>query len=197
MTGYLGRADVTAAAQALFDGDVDDVGYIMNASRLWAHLPEAVDDVTTLARRALRTAQLRPGEREVVVAATAAAIGDSYCALVWGAKLAAVTDPDTAAAVLRGDGPLPTDRMRVLAQWVRKVARQANGIGADDVRELHDLGLTDRQIFAVTLFATVRILFSTVNDALGACPDAPLRFTVPAGVRDAVDFGRPIDASPL
>ncbi|MBB5774982.1 hypothetical protein [Nonomuraea jabiensis] len=39
---------------------------------------------------------------------------------------------------------------------------------------------------------TLRIAFSTVNDALGARPDAALRSTAPRSVLEAVTFGRPI-----
>jgi len=39
----------------------------------------------------------------------------------------------------------------------------------------------------------MRIAFSTVNGALGACPDATFRSTAPQAVLDAVTFGRPID----
>ena len=41
-------------------------------------------------------------------------------------------------------------------------------------------------------FAALRIAFSTVNDALGTAPDRQLGVEVPAEVRDAVTFGRPI-----
>jgi hypothetical protein len=39
----------------------------------------------------------------------------------------------------------------------------------------------------------LRIAFSTVNDALGAQPDAGMHATVPPDVRDAVTFGRPME----
>ena len=54
-----------------------------------------------------------------------------------------------------------------------------------------DAGYDDRQIFAITMFVALRLAFSTVNDALGAQPDAELAATVPDQVRDAVAFGRP------
>ena len=45
----------------------------------------------------------------------------------------------------------------------------------------------------MTVFVSLRLAFSTVNDALGLRPDAGLRRTAPAALRDAVSFGRPID----
>ncbi len=80
-----------------------------------------------------------------------------------------------------------------MAVWARKVARDPNGTSAADVQELRDAAFSDDQIFAITVFVALRIAFSTVNDALGICPDAALRSTAPQEVLEAVTFGRPID----
>jgi hypothetical protein len=47
------------------------------------------------------------------------------------------------------------------------------------------------QIFAITAFVALRLAFATVNDALGARPDAQLVAAVPAEVAVAVTYGRP------
>jgi hypothetical protein len=39
----------------------------------------------------------------------------------------------------------------------------------------------------------LRLAFSTVNDALDARPDRELGKSVPAGVREAVTWGRPLE----
>ena len=41
-TQFLDRADVTEKVQALFDEDLAELGFVMNASRLWAYEPEAL-----------------------------------------------------------------------------------------------------------------------------------------------------------
>ena len=66
-----------------------------------------------------------------------------------------------------------------------------NGVTAEDVEELRQAGFDDGQVFSVTLFVALRLAFSTVNDALGAPPDAELVGRAPAAVRTAVTFGRP------
>jgi len=48
----------------------------------------------------------------------------------------------------------------------------------------------------MTVYVALRVALSTVNDALGARPDAEYQTLAPAAVRDAVTFGRPIDESP-
>jgi hypothetical protein len=54
-------------------------------------------------------------------------------------------------------------------------------------------GLGEAQIFAITVFVGLRLVFSTVTDALGVRPHAPYRSLAPRAVLDAVTFGRPID----
>ena len=56
---------------------------------------------------------------------------------------------------------------------------------------LRDAGLTDPEILAVTVFVALRVAFSSVNGAVGARPDAPLRDAAPGAVRDTVVYGRP------
>jgi hypothetical protein len=65
------------------------------------------------------------------------------------------------------------------------------GGGLQDVEELRRVGYDDEQVFSITLFIALRLAFSTVNDALGAPPDAELVGRAPAAVRAAVTFGRP------
>jgi alkylhydroperoxidase family enzyme len=130
--------------------------------------------------------------RAVLVAACASAYGDSYCALSWGARLADAADADLAAGVLRGDDSALDPAERALAGWARAVARDPNGTTAADVQVLRDAGFVDSDIFAVTVFVALRLAFSTVNDALGARPDAELAAAAPRAVREAVAFGRPV-----
>jgi alkylhydroperoxidase family enzyme len=79
-----------------------------------------------------------------------------------------------------------------LARWARRVTGDPNSTAAADVQALRDAGFDDEQIFAITVYVALRIAFSTVNDALGARPDRRLADSVPAPVRAAVTFGRPI-----
>ena len=70
------------------------------------------------------------------------------------------------------------------------MARDPNSTTGAHVAELRAAGFDDRQIFAVTVFVALRLAFSTVNDTLGAAPDAELADRVPPRVRSAVTFGR-------
>jgi alkylhydroperoxidase family enzyme len=191
--GFLGVPETTADSQRIFDEDVAELGYVMNLSRLWAYQPATVIGLFNLLRQAISADSLSLRQRFILVAACASAFGDSYCSLAWGSKLAAATDAQTAAGVLRGMDDGLSVSERAMAGWARQVARDPNGTTAADVQVLRDAGFSDSQIFTITVFVALRLAFSTVNDALGVLPDAGLRATAPAAVLDAVTVGRPIE----
>ena len=191
--GFLGPAAVTPAARAYVNEDVEDLGYVMNGSRVWAHLPAEVDALFALVGRAKSIASLSMRQRAILVTATASTMGDSYCSLAWGQKLSTAADPDLAASVLAGTDAALTPPERALAGWARRVASDPNATTESDLDGLRDAGYDDPQILAITLFISLRIAFSTVNDALGALPDRELHDAVPPQVRDVVTWGRPAE----
>jgi hypothetical protein len=133
-------------------------------------------------------------QRGIRVAACASTIGDSYCSMAWGGKLAKESDAATAVGVLNGSDDGLTDAERAMARWARTVANDPNATTQNDVDELRAAGFSDAEIFAMTVFVGLRIAFSTVNDALGALPDAELREFSPPEVIAAVTYGRPIES---
>jgi uncharacterized peroxidase-related enzyme len=169
-----------------------ETGYVWNVSRLWAHQPETVDRRFELMSRAFKPSGLSFRQRGILVTAAASTLGDSYCSMAWGGKLAGVTEPDLAAGVLKGrDGEL-SEQEKAMAVWARKIVKDPNATTAADVQALRDTGLDDGQIFAITAFVALRLAFSSINDALGAQPDAQLVESLPKEVVDAVTYGRPV-----
>jgi uncharacterized peroxidase-related enzyme len=191
---FLGQAKMTQQAQALYDEDTADSGYVWNVSRLWAHQPETVNRLFELMSDAFKPSGLKFRQRGILVAAAASTLGDSYCSLAWGGKLANATKPDLAASVLRGTDDELNEQERAMAAWARKVVTDPNATTPADVQALRDAELNDEQIFAITAFVALRLAFSTINDALGAQPDPQLVESLPKEVVDAVTYGRP--ASP-
>ena len=191
MIGFLEMPLVTSEAQVIFDDDIAEDGYVMNVSKLWAYNAPLVTGLFDLMRQAITGHDLSFRQRGVLVAASASTLGDSYCSLAWGSKLAGVSDPETAAAVLRGNDDGLTGDERALAAWARRVAKDPNGTTPEDLEGLRSAGFTDAQIFAITTFVALRLAFSTVNDALGVGPDVALRSSAPAAVVDAIGYGRP------
>jgi alkylhydroperoxidase family enzyme len=71
------------------------------------------------------------------------------------------------------------------------VVRDPNAATEADVEDLRRAGLDEKEIFEATAWIGLRLGFSTINDALGAQPDAELSMAAGSAVREAVSFGRP------
>ena len=180
------------ASQRLFAANRDADGFVWNYTRLWSWRPELFEQFVATRLGLMEASTLTDRDLAVLVAATASTLGDSYCSFAWGEKLAKLSDGDTAAAVLGGTSRPEglSEREAALGDWARQVVRDPNGTTAADVDRLRAAGLDDREIFDATFFVALRLAFSTVNDALGAAPDAPLVERVPDPVRRAVTYGR-------
>jgi uncharacterized peroxidase-related enzyme len=190
-SGFLGSPPTTPQAQALYDEDVAESGYVWNVSRLWGYQPETVNRLFELMSEAFKPSGLTFRQRGILVTAAASTLGDSYCSMAWGGKLADATSTDLAAGVLNGrDGEL-SEQEKAMAEWARKIVKDPNATTTVDVQTLRDAALTDEQIFAITAFVALRVAFSTINDSLGAQPDAQLVENLPQEVVNAVTFGRP------
>ncbi|GLZ28579.1 hypothetical protein Lesp02_07690 [Lentzea sp. NBRC 105346] len=184
---FLDAPSPTADARRMYDNDVARDGYVMNLSHLWAHHPSFHSGLIRLLDEAATEAGLSFRDRGVLIVACASTLGDAYCSLAWGKRLASVAGDDTAQAVVRGDDSGLDDRERVLAGWARKITKNPNGTTKNDTQELRDAGYDDAQIFALTVFVSLRAAFAMVNDALGALPDDAL---LDSAVSPAVTFGR-------
>jgi uncharacterized peroxidase-related enzyme len=192
MTGsFLEEPAVSAQVQALYDEDLADGGYVWNVSRLWAHQPGTLKQLFGLMSEAFTPSGLTFRQRGILVTAAASALGDSYCSLAWGGKLGQASDA-AVAGVLNGSDAGLTDQEKAMAASARKVARDPNATTPADIQALRDSGLDDGQIFAITAFVALRLAFSTINDSLGAQPDAQLAGSLPREVREAVTYGRPV-----
>jgi uncharacterized peroxidase-related enzyme len=189
---FLAEAAPTPEADALYAEDLAEPGFVMNTTRMWAHQPGIVQELFELINGAAEIAGLSQREKGILVLACASTRGDSYCSLAWGVKLTEIAGVGITAAVLRGEDTGLTPGERALAGWARAVAADPNATAAADLQALRDAGYGDPQVLAITAFVALRQAFSTVNDALGARPDAEFRTLAAAPIRDAVTYGRPI-----
>jgi uncharacterized peroxidase-related enzyme len=180
------------AVTAAYEADLTSDGYVNNLTRVWCWRPDVLASFQALRGDLLSGSGLSPREVAVLVTATAAARGDAYCALAWGAKLAGLSDEATAAGVLKGADVDLSEREAALAGWSRQVVQDPNATTEADVARLRDAGLQDQDIFEATTFIAFRLAFSTINDALGARPDPQLAEKAPRLVREAVTFGRQV-----
>lgn len=189
MTSFLAEPEPSHDAQRLFDADLEGDGFVMNLTRVWARDPSCLTGFHDLIGHVSRDLTMR--QKGILVSATASTLGDSYCSLAWGRRLADEVGGPAAAGVLRGDDAALDPGDQALARWARKVTQDPNATTADDVAALRAAGFDDDQVLAVTAYVALRIAFSTVNDALGVHPDVEVAERAPDEVRATVTWGRP------
>lgn len=190
---FLRDPDPHPSVAAMLDADRSEHGFVMNLTRVWAHQPDVHRAYVALVTSAAEAAGLSMRDRGVLVTALASTMGDAYCSLAWGGRLAAEVGEATAVAVLAGSDEGLDDREQALAAWARAVARDPSGTSAQDVDRLRAVGFSDAEVVAATVYVAARLAFSSVNGALGAHPDAGLRASAPPGVVAAITWGRPIE----
>ena len=194
---FLNDPPPSPQVDAFYDANRESDGYVGNFTRLWCWRPDLFRSFVDLRLSLMDATTLSDREVAIVVTATVSAMGDSYCSLAWGSKLAKLAGGETAAGVIVGG--LPGDlsaRESALAEWCRQVVRDPMATTPEQVADLRGAGFDDREIFEATLLLGLRLAFSTVNDALGAQPDRQLADEAPAPVREAVTFGRAPSETP-
>jgi uncharacterized peroxidase-related enzyme len=181
-----------AEAAAYLEKERISTGYVMNLERAWAWRPDVAEEFGLLRRQLLEQSNLSSSEVALLACATARALGDSYCALAWGTRLAAMSEATAVAQVLEGrDPPASSAREVALRRWAEQVVQDPSGARAEQVENLRAAGLSDREIFESTVHIAFRLAFCTVNGALGARPDHELVDAAPPEVLAAVTYGRP------
>jgi uncharacterized peroxidase-related enzyme len=187
---FLREPPETDAIRTAHEAERASEGYVSNHTRLWSWRIDLDEEFRRLRNGLMSSSALTERDFAVLVTSTAAQLGDSYCSLAWGPRLASLSDAETAARVLSGGSGGLSERESALAAWARQLVRDPNATGERDVERLREAGLGEREIFEATAFVAFRLAFSTVNDALGAVPDDELTEAAPEAVRDAVTFGR-------
>jgi uncharacterized peroxidase-related enzyme len=182
---------------AVYDTTRQADGYVANYLRVWCWRPDLYKQFVDLRLGVMASTTLTDREQAIVVATTVSSFGDSYCSLAWGGKLAKLAGAETAGSVVAGAVPDELSaREAALCDRCRAVVGDPMTTTPEQVDALRAAGFDDREIFEATLLLSLRLAFSTVNDALGAQPDRQLADAVPVPVRDAVTFGRPAAETP-
>jgi alkylhydroperoxidase family enzyme len=99
----------------------------------------------------MKRTSLTAREIALLTCTTARVLGDSYCSLAWGTRLAAMRGAPDVAKLLQGEDPLSsTSREVALRKWAEQVVRDPNGTSVLQVEKLRAAGLSDREIFEAT-----------------------------------------------
>jgi uncharacterized peroxidase-related enzyme len=187
---FLADPPMSKQVQVVYDEDLASDGYVNNLTRAWGWRPELLVSFQGLRDALVAASSLSAREVAVMVVATAAARGDSYCAYAWGLKLAGLSDDVIAKNVITGNTADLSGREAALVRWSHQVVRDPNATTEADVDYLRKAGFDDREILEATVWIGFRLAFSTINDALGAPPDREMIEEAPELVRAAITFGR-------
>ena len=97
---FLAVPESSDATERIYKSSADSQGFVMNLTRAWAWRPDVYEAFAALRAKLTSKSNLTKRDQAVIVCATAAQLGDSYCSLAWGKTLAAEAGPASAAAVL-------------------------------------------------------------------------------------------------
>jgi hypothetical protein len=166
---------------------------VWNVPRLWAYQPDTLKGLFELMSQAFRQRSRLPPARHPCRGCRVRSQG-LLLLLGVGRQALRHIRPDPRRRRrerhrLRADRPRESN-----GHLARKIVKDPNATSPADVQDLRGAGLGGTQIFAIATFVALRMAFSTINDALGATPDAQLVAALPPAVTAAVTYGRPADA---
>ena len=176
------------AVKAMYEAAVASEGYLPNQVQLfslnpearaaWRHLVEAIN------------ADMDHRRYELATLAAAATVRCRYCV---SAHAAVVMDSEyfnreQVEAITRDfrSADCLDARDKEVMIFAEKVALDANRITPEEVDHLREHGLSEREIFDVTLAAAARVFYSKVLQAMDAEPDEALAAT--NGLLDLVEL---------
>ena len=187
----IGEDGATAPIARLFTEHRDQLGYLPNYARLFAHRPAVYEAWQQLKETIAGSMDAR--RYELVTLAAARELRSSYCALAHGKVLAErFLDPTTVRNIAEDHRAAGLDEVDVaVMDLAAKVAADTTSVTENDIDRLRELGLSDEEIFDVVLTAAARCFFSKAVDGLGVEADAEYDELEPE-LREALTVGRPI-----
>ncbi len=169
--------EAEGAVKELYDEAQADAGYLPNQVRLFGLNPAARAAWRQLVGSIRGRMDLR--RYELATLAAAGAIRCRYCVSAHAAVLleSDVVERPQLEAITRdfrsAEAGLEPSEVAIMA-FAEQVAMDANKIAPEDVEGLRAHGLTDAEIFDVTLAAAARTFYSKVLQAMDAEPDQAL-----------------------
>ena len=183
--------EADGAVKAMYDAAEASEGYLPNQVRVFSLNPAARAAWRQLVE-AINT-DMDHRRYELATLAVAATVRCRYCVSAHAAVVMESDYFDRAqveeiARDFRSAGCLDA-RDKEIMVFAEKVALDANRVAPEDVDHLRAHGLSDREIFDVTLAAAARVFYSKVLQAMDAEPDEALAAT--NGLVDLIELGPP------
>ena len=180
--------EADGTVKAMYDAAEASEGYLPNQVRLFSLNPAARAAWRQLVESI--NAGMDHRRYELVTLAAAATVRCRYCvsahaAVVMESDYFDRAEVEEIARDFRSADSLDA-RDKEIMVFAEKVALDANRVAPEDVDHLRAHGLSDKEIFDVTLAAAARVFYSKVLQAMDAEPDEALAAT--NGLVDLVEL---------
>lgn len=98
---FITEPPASAETERIYKSSSDSQGLVMNLTRAWAWRADVFEGFADLRSQLTTKSTLTKREQAVIVCATAAQLGDSYCCLAWGRTLVQEAGADSAAVAIK------------------------------------------------------------------------------------------------
>lgn len=188
----ISEEQVESLAQNQYNTARKTMGYVPNYVKAFSLQPEVYDAWTNLI--GVIRSKMRLRRYELVTFAAAQALNCAYCMLAHGATLRKnfFNLEEMLALIADYQNAGLTPQEVALMSFSRKITLQAHLVNEKDYKELRAFGLTDEEIFDVTLACTARSFFSKTLMAVDAVPDKVYAELEPE-LLEKLSLGHPIE----
>jgi uncharacterized peroxidase-related enzyme len=183
----------TGEVAAIYDAEVAQHGFVMEATRCWTTRPEVLPLFEQFSEGVKANFSLGMRGWRLITFIAAQQVPSTYCTHVYGRAL--IDELGSAEKVLalqrdfRNAG-LPDKDVTMLA-YAEQIAKDASRITEADIEALRAAGFADVEISDIALCASMRSFVSRFFDATGASPE-PAFLSPDPEVRRAMTVGKPI-----
>lgn len=167
-----GEDDAPAELQERYAADLNQLGFVMEATRALSPNPALAAAVEVFEAAVKRASHLTPRERRLIHLLVARRIGSTYCVLVYGAAMERDLGGMSGLRTVLNDflsAPQLTPREKAIADYA--VATAAGEATVEHVERLRAEGLDDAAIVDVAAVACARLFGSRIYEALGVETD--------------------------
>ncbi len=181
----LDEDEVTGPLRARYEADLNQLGFVMEATKALSANPDLAVAFDTFEAAARQTSHLTPRERRLIHLLIADRVQSTYCVLVYASALERdLGGPAGICTFLRDYHHIPQLSAREVAILDYALAAAVGHPTREHVARLRGVGLDDATIVDVAVTANLRLFGSRVYDALGV--EADPFFTEQADLLDAI-----------
>lgn len=188
----VGLDEATGEVAAIYRGETDAIGFVMEATRCWTTRPEILPLWEHFSDGVKANFSLGMRGWRLITFIAAKQVPSTYCSHVYARSLAKDLGKEQVLAIQRDfrNAGLSAKDVAMLA-YAEQVACDASQITQNHIDALREVGFADVEISDIALCASIRCFVSRFFDATGASPE-PMFLDDDAEFRAAMTVGKPI-----